>query len=75
MLFFRSEGRVREWCKAEGVPLRPLVTIPQLWSLSVAWYSTRLSPEARRPKPLEMRQIFAKIGLTGPFWDPEADAF
>ena len=35
----------------------------------------RLSPEARRPGPEEMRQIFAGIGLHGPFWDPQADVF
>jgi hypothetical protein len=47
----------------------------QLWALAVAWYATRLSPDARRPKPDEMRQIFRRIGLDHPFWDPEADVF
>jgi hypothetical protein len=41
MLFFRSEEQVRSWCQANGVPVRPLVT----------------------------------LGLTGPFWDPQADTF
>ena len=72
MLFFRSEERVNDWCKARGSPRRPLVTLPQLWDLSVAWYANRLTPEARRPKPPEMREIFARVGLTGAFWDPEA---
>lgn len=44
----------------------------QLWELSVHWFGNRLSPEARRPSPVEMRQLFASIGLEGPFWDPEA---
>jgi hypothetical protein len=46
----------------------------QLWVLAKTWYATRLAPEARRPSPAEMRGIFAGIGLTGPFWDPEARA-
>lgn len=75
MLFFRSEELVREWCRDQGVPLRPLVTMDQLWGLAHAWYSTRLEPTSRRPKPDEMREIFARIGLVGPFWDPEADVF
>jgi hypothetical protein len=75
MLFFRSEDLVDAWCQARGVDRRPLVTIPQLWKLAVAWYATRLSAEARRPGPEEMRHIFARIGLTDPFWDPQADAF
>jgi hypothetical protein len=75
MLFFRSEERVDEWCRAHDLPKRPLVSLEQLWQLAVAWYENRLSPDARRPRPAEMRQIFAEVGLTGPFWDPESDDF
>ena len=75
MLFFRSEEQVREWCAANGVPQRPLVTIGQLWELATTWYSTRLQPDSRRPKPDEMSSIFAGIGLEGDFWDPRADRF
>jgi len=75
MLFFRSEERVREWCAAHGTPVRPIVTLPQLWALSTAWYANRLSPDARRPKPAEMTGIFERIGLTGAFWDPSSDSF
>jgi hypothetical protein len=75
MLFFRSEEMVTAWCRDRGIAPRPLVTMRQLWELAVAWYSTRLSPDARRPAPAEMRRIFAQIGLEDPFWDPEADVF
>lgn len=75
MLFFRSEECVEEWCRAHRTPVRPIVTLPQLWALSVAWYGNRLSADARRPKPPEMVEIFARIGLTGSFWDPTADSF
>jgi len=75
MLFFRSEERVREWCRSLGLPLRPLVRIDQLWTLAVAWYATRLQPTSRRPQPDEMRRIFADIGLAGEFWDPQSDRF
>jgi hypothetical protein len=34
-----------------------------------------MSPDARRPGPEEMRRIFAGIGLSGPFWDPESAEF
>jgi Alkylmercury lyase len=75
MLFFRSEDMVNEWCRARGIEPRPIVTMPQLWELAVAWYGNRLSAEARRPGPDEMRGIFAQIGLDDPFWDPQADSF
>jgi hypothetical protein len=75
MLFFRSEEFAREWCRIRNAPLRPLVSIPQLWGLSKTWYSSRLRPDARRPQPDEMRKIFSGLGLTGPFWDPQSDSF
>ena len=70
MLFFRSEEHVRQWCDARGVPPRPRVTIPTLWALASTWYGTRLQPDARRPRPEEMRTIFAGLGLEGDFWNP-----
>jgi hypothetical protein len=66
---------VKAWCQARGLEPRPLVTMAQLWELAVAWYATRLSPDARRPAPDEMRLIFRRIGLDDPFWDPQADVF
>ena len=75
MLFFRLEERVREWCRARALPVRPLVRIDQLWGLARAWYSTRLQTTSRRPQPAEMRAIFAGLGLSGDFWDPQADTF
>ncbi len=75
MLFCRSEALVKAWCQARGIAPRPLVTMAQLCQLAVAWYATRLSAEARRPGPAEIRHIFTRIGLSDPFWDPQADLF
>ena len=74
MLFFRSEERVHEWCAARGVPMGPVVTMPQLWGLATHWYASRMSAAARRPGSAEMRRIFGSLGLEGSFWDPEARA-
>jgi hypothetical protein len=68
MLLFRSEEHVDRWCRARNLEKRPLVSLDQLWQLAVAWYSNRLTPEARRPVGDEIREIFERIGLTGPFW-------
>ena len=73
MLLFRSEETVKAWCAARGIPVRPLITLDQLWQLAKTWYENRLTPESRRPKPDEMVSIFASIGLTGPFWNPTSD--
>ena len=73
MLIFRSEDTVVQWCKAHHLPVRPTLNLQQLWHLAKTWYGNRLTEESRRPAPDEMVQIFAQIGLTGPFWDPKAD--
>lgn len=75
MLFFRSEEQVDRWCADRELPRRPTASLAQLWQMSLAWYGNRLSPDARRPGPEEIRGIFAGIGLRGSFWDPEADEF
>jgi hypothetical protein len=75
MLFFRSEEALNEWGTALRHPRRPTATLPQLWQMAIAWYSNRLSPQARRPDANEIRGIFARIGLTDAFWDPRADRF
>lgn len=75
MLFFRSEEMARAWCSARKEPLRPLVTMDQLWKLATTWYATRLDVDSRRPKAEEMRRIFADLGLDDEFWDPKSDRF
>jgi hypothetical protein len=72
MLLFRSEETVAEWCAANNVPVRPIMTLDQLWVLAQEWYSNRLTEESRRPGPDEMKEIFARTGLDDPFWDPKA---
>jgi hypothetical protein len=73
MLLFRSEETVNLWCESRGVPRRPLISLEQLWQLAVVWYGNRLTMDSRRPAADEMVNVFASIGLTGPFWDPKSD--
>lgn len=73
MLLFRSEENVDGWCRVRSLPRQPLVTLEQLWRLALTWYENRITVESRRPAASEMVSIFASIGLTGPFWDPNAD--
>jgi hypothetical protein len=75
MLLFRSEENVNRWCAERGLPRRPLVSLEQLWQLSLEWYANRLTIESRRPDANEMVQIFASVGLDDPFWDPKSDAW
>jgi hypothetical protein len=73
MLLFRSEENVNRWCEERSIPRRPLVSLEQLWQMSIAWYANRLTVESRRPDADEMVEIFADVGLKGPFWNPKSD--
>ena len=73
MLLFRSEENVNRWCSERSIPRRPLVSLEQLWQLSLEWYANRLTIESRRPDADEMVEIFAGVGLDDPFWDPKSD--
>lgn len=73
MLLFRSEENVNAWCEARNLPRRPLVSLEQLWQLSLAWYESRMTIESRRPDASEMVGIFASVGLSGDFWNPKSD--
>lgn len=75
MLFFRSEEHVMRWCTQRQLPVRPIINLQQLWQLALAWYENRLTVESRRPAPDEMVSIFARIGLTGDFWNPKAETW
>ncbi len=75
MLFFRSEEIVEAWCRHHDLPRRPKISMSQLWYLADTWYGNRLTVDSRRPAAGEMSQIFAAIGLEGPFWDPFADSW
>ena len=45
------------------------MTLDQAWLLSQLWYGNRLAPDFRRPTTAEARDIFARVGLQGAFWD------
>ena len=75
MLFFRSEENIAAWCAERDIPLRPTVSMSQLWYLAGTWYGNRLTVDSRRPAAGEMARIFAAVGLEGSFWDPFADSW
>jgi hypothetical protein len=69
MLLFRSEEHVNRWCLARHLPRRPIINLEQLWQLALAWYENRLTEDSRRPGSDEIDEIFARLGLTDPYWN------
>ena len=68
MLLFRSKEHARDWCKQQGMPVGDIVPFGQVWELSQAWYGNRLDANYTGRSFSEANEIFAKVGLNGPFW-------
>ena len=68
MLLFRSEEHLERWLAEREIERGATMTLDQQWRLAQIWYSDRLDPDWRRRTPEEAQQVFAEIGLTGPFW-------
>ena len=66
-------SRIRMAPPFSGVATAFPVKVRDKVLLAVTWYENRLTVESRRPGPDEMVEIFARVGLEGPFWDPKAD--
>ena len=72
MLLFRSEEHVNRWGKDRNLRRRPILSLQQLWQMALAWYENRLTVESRRPGAAEITEIFGRLGLSDPFWNPFA---
>ncbi len=61
------------WCAARGRSRGAVLSLDMLWQLAQAWYHNRLSREYRGRTTVEVQQIFARLGLTSPFWQSSGD--
>ncbi|TMA18040.1 MAG: hypothetical protein E6J62_16040 [Deltaproteobacteria bacterium] len=68
MLLFRSERHVARWCEQWQRPRGGTLDLAQAWELARAWYGSRLDPGFRPFTREEAQALFARVGLTGPFW-------
>ncbi|MFL5375821.1 MAG: hypothetical protein ACJ78T_17620 [Myxococcales bacterium] len=69
MLLLRSEQHVERWCEQWRRPRGGTLGLAQAWDLARAWYGNRLDPEYRPFTREEAQAVFARVGLTGPFWE------
>lgn len=72
MLLFRDEEHITRWCGKWNQPKGQVLTIEQTWELAVAFYSKKMRADWRRLTVDEIEELFAKLGLTGSFWNVRA---
>jgi hypothetical protein len=73
VLAFESESQVEAWSIRHGIPKGAVVPISQVMSLATAWYGGHAAPDWKKWSIDQARAIFARAGLTGPFWDLPAN--
>jgi hypothetical protein len=59
------------WLEASGLSRGAVVSPQTLYELGAEWNATRLDFDWERPSAAEATAIFARHGLTGPFWSRE----
>jgi hypothetical protein len=68
---FRSEADVDAWCARHALPKGAVLTMPALWAFASDWYGHYLQPNWRKRTADEVRALFERHRLTGPFWSVE----
>ena len=69
MLLFRSERHIDRWCEQWRRPRGGTLDLAQAWELARIWYGSRLDPGFRPFTREEAQAVFARVGLSGPFWE------
>jgi hypothetical protein len=65
----RTCSTIRLACGPAHAEDGAVVDLPTIWRLGKVWYGDRLHDDHRRRTPSEATEVFAELGLTGPFWD------
>jgi hypothetical protein len=65
---FRAESDIDSWCRRHGFARGAVLAIPALWDFARDWYGGYLVDPWRKRTPGEVRSLFARHGLTSPFW-------
>lgn len=74
VLPFKCEVDVNAWSRRHAIPKGAIVPIAQVAELARIWYGKHAGPDWRKWSITEAREIFGRVGLTGPFWALEPDA-
>jgi Alkylmercury lyase len=66
---FESEAEVEPWCERHALPRGHVMTMEALWRFASDWYGGYLEAPWRKRSVGQVRTLFERHGLSGPFWD------
>jgi hypothetical protein len=65
---FAAEADIDPWCERHALPRGAVISPAALWRFASDWYGTCLDEPWRKRSKEEIRALFDRHGLTGPFW-------
>jgi hypothetical protein len=65
---FRSADDVDAWCGRHDLPRGHTMPVTALWNFASDWYGSYLDDPWRKRTPEAVAALFARHGLTSPFW-------
>ena len=65
---FGAEAEVDPWCERHALPRGAVMPLDALWRFASDWYGNYLDEPWRKRSPEQVRTLFDRHGLTGPFW-------
>lgn len=66
---FAREEDIDPWCERHGLPRGATMDLESLWRFASDWYGSCLREPWRKRTPDQVRALFERHGLTGPFWE------
>lgn len=69
VLIFESQVEIDMWSKRHNIARGDVQPIQRVYDLAAIWYGRHLDQDWHKWTLAEAREIFRKIGLSGPIWD------
>ena len=66
---FAQPEDIDAWCERHAMPRGATMELDALWRFASDWYGAYLREPWRKRTPDQVRALFARHGLTGPFWE------
>jgi hypothetical protein len=69
VLVFESHAQVDAWAKRHNIGRGDVQPIQRVYDLAAIWYGRHINEDWHKWTMEEAREIFRKVGLSGPIWD------
>ena len=65
---FKRVEDIDDWCERHGMPRGATMSLEALWHFASDWYGDYIRAPWRKRSREQVRELFERHGLIGPFW-------